>query len=158
MGFFSSNEKSAAATHPVNLDVTSQSGSGAEQDRYGAHFGASTDKLKEVGNKGLDKLKQAALAKGEGAEQDRYASHFSHPKVGVLDTQKVTKAVESFLSGGKSNHGLGYDGQQRVRLLAAKGTGSEQDRFGAHFGPGRDAVVNAAQSIKQGAKETLERR
>lgn len=126
MGFFSSNEKSAAATHPVNLDVTTQKGSGAEQDRYGQHFGASTEKLKEVGNAGLDKLKQAAMYKGEGAEQDRYASHFSHPEVGILDTQKVTKSVESFLSGGNSNHGLGYDGQQRVRLLAAKGNGAEQ--------------------------------
>lgn len=127
MGFFSSsNEKSTAATHPINPDVTGQYGSGAEQDRYGAHFGASTEKLKEAGNRGLDRLRQAALAKGEGAEQDRYASYFSHPEVGVLDTERVKRAVESFLSGEKSNHGLGYDGQQRVRLLAAKGTGAEQ--------------------------------
>ena len=161
MGLFSSStEKSTLARNPVNPDITTQSGSGAEQDRYGAHFSIPTDTLKQgvdklksaaltkgegaeqdrynehlgvgsrgydLGSKGYDKLKDAAKYKGDGAEQDRYNTHFS-PALHSLDAQKVGQAVQSILTKGKqaSYHGLGYDGQQRAKLLAGSGTGAEQ--------------------------------
>lgn len=154
MGLFSSStEKSSLAQNPVNPDITTQSGSGAEQDRYGSHFSVPTDalnrgvdKLKDaalargegaeqdrynahlgVGSQGYDKLKEAARAKGDGAEQDRYNAHFS-PASHSLDAQKVKDAAQSIVIKGDAagSHGLGYDGQQRAKLLAGSGTGAEQ--------------------------------
>lgn len=67
MGLFgSSTEKSPLATHPVNVDVTKQYGSGAEQDRFGQHF---SDVGSKVGEKIKDGLYDLASAKGSGAEQ-----------------------------------------------------------------------------------------
>lgn len=132
MGWFSSDEKSAAATHPVNLDVTTKHGSAAEQDRYGQHFGASTDAIRRGVDKGLDKLQQAALAKGEGAEQDRYSEHLSIGDRGynaMKDAAKAVQAAGSVAANGEKNakyFGLGYDGQQRAKLLAGGGMGAEQ--------------------------------
>jgi hypothetical protein len=136
MGFFSSStEKSAAAQYPVNPDITRQSGSGAEQDRYGSHFGASTARIEQGINKGVDKLKEAAMAKGEGAEQDRYNAHFS-PAAHSIDAQKVQQAAKSIMEKAKGNaktsssFGLGYDGQRRAKLLAGgNGSGAEQVCF-----------------------------
>ncbi|RYO31448.1 hypothetical protein AA0113_g10758 [Alternaria arborescens] len=190
MGWFSSDEKSAAATHPVNLDVTTKHGSAAEQDRYGQHFGASTDAIRRGVDKGLDKLQRAALAKGEGAEQDRYSEHLSigdrgynamkdaakykgdgaeqdrynahfSPALHSIDAAKAVQAAGSVAANGEKNakyFGLGYDGQQRAKLLAGGGMGAEQDRLGSHFHLTRDAVADAAQRLKDGAKDVLPRR
>lgn len=131
MGFFSSStEKDSAATHPINPDVTRQYGSGAEQDRYGSHFGGSAERIEQGLNKGMDKLKQAAMTKGEGAEQDRYNSHFS-PAAHDTDLFRVQQAVQSIKNQAQtgaatSTHGLGYDGQQRAKILAGGGVGAEQ--------------------------------
>ncbi|KAH7348167.1 hypothetical protein BKA66DRAFT_447368 [Pyrenochaeta sp. MPI-SDFR-AT-0127] len=186
MGLFSSStEKSTLARNPVNPDITSQSGSGAEQDRYGSHFSVPTDalnkgvdKLREaalakgegaeqdrynahlgVGSKGYDKLKEAARAKGDGAEQDRYNAHFS-PALHSLDAQRVKEAAQSIVTKGNaaSSHGLGYDGQQRAKLLAGSGTGAEQDRYGAHFSLDKDTLASAAQRVQDGAKDVLSKK
>jgi hypothetical protein len=169
MGWFSSNEKSAAATHPINPDVTTLRGSGAEQDRYGEHFsqighqagekiregihdlthargsGAEQDRYgqhlgigqsgynaaKAEAQSGYDKAKslaeRALHAKGDGAEQDRYGAHFS---TGGLDPVRAA-ALDIISSkgdvGAASRHGLGHDGWERAKILAAqKGTGAEQ--------------------------------
>lgn len=119
--------------YPNNPDITKQHGSGAEQDRYGQHFAQSTDKINEGINRGVDKVKglakDAAQYKGDGAEQDRYSTHFS-PALHSLDVQKVKAAAASIAARGNkaSYHGLGYDGQQRAKLLAGSGTGAEQVR------------------------------
>lgn len=164
MGWFSSStEKDPLARNPVNPDVTTQYGSGAEQDRYGQHFSVPADALNRgvdkikniahtpgsgaeqdryndkfsVGSKGYDKLKDAGYAakdaakyKGDGAEQDRYNTHFS-PALHSLDAQKVKEAARNIAVKGKEagSYGLGYDGQQRAKLLAGSGTGAEQVRW-----------------------------
>jgi len=187
MGWFSSTEKSAAATHPVNLDVTKEHGSAAEQDRYGQHFASSTDAIRRGIDKGVDKIqnaaktagsgaeqdrygehlsigdrgynamKAAAQYKGDGAEQDRYNSHFS-PALHSIDAFKAVKAAGSVAAKGEKNaswYGLGYDGQQRAKLMAGGGMGAEQDRLGQHFSLSKDAVANAAQRVQDGAKDVL---
>jgi len=158
MGWFSSDEKSSLATHPVNVDVTTKHGSAAEQDRFGEHFGASTDAIRRGVDKGLNKLQQAALAKGEGAEQDRYGDHMSigdrgynamksaakykgdgaeqdrynahfSPALHSIDAAKAIQAAGSVAANGEKNakyFGLGYDGQQRAKLMAGSGMGAEQ--------------------------------
>ncbi|KAF1939216.1 hypothetical protein EJ02DRAFT_457168 [Clathrospora elynae] len=185
MGWFSSStEKSTLATHPVNPDITTQYGSAAEQDRYGDHFGASTDAIKRGVDKGLSKLQQAAAMKGEGAEQDRYNEHLSigdrgyqamkdaaryqgdgaeqdrynahfSPSIHSLDARKAVQAAASIAAKGSqaSYHGLGYDGQQRAKMMAGSGMGAEQDRLGQHFTLSRDAVANAAKKVQEGAKK-----
>jgi hypothetical protein len=143
MGLFSSStEKSTPAQYPVNPDITRQSGSGAEQDRYGSHFGASTERIERGINKGVDKLKEAAMYQGQGAEQDRYNAHFS-PAAHSIDAQKVEKAAKSLMEKAKGNakssssFGLGYDGQQRAKLLAGgNGSGAEQVRQCQHISNG----------------------
>lgn len=133
MGLFSSStEKSAAAQYPVNPDITRQHGSGAEQDAYGSHFGGSSAKIEHGINQGIDKLKEAAQYQGQGAEQDRYNAHFS-PAAHGTDAHRVQQAAESLLNKAKgsaptsSSFGLGYDGQQRAKLLAGgNGSGAEQ--------------------------------
>ena len=156
MGWFSSDEKSTLATHPVNVDVTTKSGSAAEQDRYGQHF--SSDAIRRGVDRGLDKLQNAANAAGSGAEQDRYASHLSvgdrihraiqeaaryqgdgaeqdrynahfSPALHSADSVKALKAAGSVVANGEKNaswFGLGYDGQQRAKLMAGSGVGAEQ--------------------------------
>jgi len=184
MGWFSSTEKSAAATHPVNLDVTKEYGSAAEQDRYGDHFASSTDAIRRgidkgvnkiqkaanasgsgaeqdrysehlsIGDRGRNALKAAAQYKGDGAEQDRYNAHFS-PALHSLDAFKAVKAAGSVAANGEKNaswYGLGYDGQQRAKLMAGSGMGAEQDRLGQHFSLTKDAVANAAQRVQDGAQ------
>jgi hypothetical protein len=170
MGWFSSStEKPVSERYPVNPDITSQKGSGAEQDRYGQHFGASTDAIERGINRGVDKLKEAASAsgsgaeqdrysehlsigdrgynklkgaakdaanyKGDGAEQDRYYSHFS-PMLHNLDAQIVKRAAAGIAAKGEtqaSYHGLGYDGQQRAKMMAGSGVGAEQVRLNHKF-------------------------
>lgn len=132
MGLFtSSTEKSALSSNPVNPDITKQYGSGAEQDRYGSHFTVPSETI----DKGVNKLKEAASYKGDGAEQDRYNAHFS-PALHSLDAQKVPAAAASIAAKGNDadTHGLGYDGQQRAKLLAGSGTGAEQVRCVARWG------------------------
>ncbi|EOA88426.1 hypothetical protein ACJQWK_02119 [Exserohilum turcicum] len=188
MGWFSSDEKSAAATHPVNVDVTKQYGSAAEQDRYGQHF--SSDAIRRGVDEGLEKLRNAAMAAGSGAEQDRYASHLSigdrgyraimeaakyqgdgaeqdrynahfSPALHSVDSVKAVQAAGSVVANGEKNaswFGLGYDGQQRAKLMAGSGMGAEQDRFGSHFALTKDTVANAAQRVKDGAQDVLSKR
>ncbi|KAF2826490.1 hypothetical protein CC86DRAFT_293341 [Ophiobolus disseminans] len=165
MGLFSSStEKSTLAQYPVNPDITRQSGSGAEQDRYGSHFGASTAKIEQGINKGIDYVKEAAQYKGEGAEQDRYNARFS-PAAHGTDAHRVQQAAESLLNKAKgsakttSSFGLGYDGQQRAKLLAGgNGSGAEQDQYGGHFALDRDSVQNAAKRVQDGARHALDRK
>ncbi|KAL6707084.1 hypothetical protein ACN47E_004836 [Coniothyrium glycines] len=194
MGWFSSpTEKPVSERYPNNPDITTQRGSGAEQDRYGQHFGASTEAIERGINKGVDKVKDlastrgsgaeqdrygehlaigdrgynklkgaakdAARYKGDGAEQDRYAAHFS-PALHNLDAQVVRRAAARIAAQGEkaSYLGLGYDGQQRAKLLAGSGVGAEQERLGQHFGLTKEAVQAAAQRLKDGAKDVLERR
>lgn len=114
------NEASATSTNPSN--IASRFGSGAEQDRYGSHFG--------IGSDGMNRIKQAANYKGVGAEQDRYQSHFS------LDQEQVKAAAQSLLhakgTGAEqdrhaSHFGLGNDGWERAKELAkSQGVGAEQ--------------------------------
>ena len=188
MGWFSSDEKSALATHPVNLDVTKDHGSAAEQDRYGSHF--ASDAIRRGVDKGLDKLQNAAQAAGSGAEQDRYGQHLSigdrgyraikeaakyqgegaeqdrynmhfSPALHSFDAVKAVQAAGSVAANGEKNasyYGLGYDGRQRAKLMAGSGMGAEQDRLGSHFALSKDAVVNAAQRVQDGAKDVLSRR
>ncbi|KAH7089969.1 hypothetical protein FB567DRAFT_590759 [Paraphoma chrysanthemicola] len=159
MGLFSSStEKSTAAQYPVNPDITRQYGSGAEQDRYGSHFGASTAKIEQGINKGIDKVKEAAQYKGDGAEQDRYNSHFS-PAAHDTDAYRLQQAVESLKKKASgqaktsSSFGLGYDGRRRAELLAGgNGSGAEQDNLGGHFALHRGTVESAAQKVQDGAK------
>ncbi|KAF1364171.1 hypothetical protein EJ07DRAFT_100636 [Lizonia empirigonia] len=155
MGWFSSDEKSAAATHPINPDITTSRLSGAEQDRYGEHFsqigqqagekiregihdithargsGAEQDRFGQhlgVGQSGYNAAK-ALYAKGNGAEQERYGAHFG----GLFDPVRAS-ALSIISSGGDTSkadyHWLGHDGRERAKFLAAqKGTtGSEQVR------------------------------
>ncbi|KAH3915050.1 hypothetical protein HBI56_016170 [Parastagonospora nodorum] len=164
MGLFSSStEKSTAAQYPVNPDITRQYGSGAEQDRYGSHFGASTERIQHGIEKGVDKVKQAAQYRGEGAEQDRYNAHFS-PAAHGTDAHRVQQYAESLINKAKGSaatsgsFGLGYDGQQRAKLLAGgNGSGAEQDQFAGHFGLNRGTVENAAQRVQNGARNVLEK-
>jgi hypothetical protein len=139
MGLFSSStEKSAAAQYPVNPDITRQSGSGAEQDAYGSHFGASTERIQHGIEKGMDKVKEAAKTRGAGAEQDRYEAHFS-PAAHSIDARKVQKYAENLMKKAQgstvtsSSFGLGYDGQRRAKMLAGgNGSGAEQVRHIFH--------------------------
>ncbi|KAF2627014.1 hypothetical protein BU25DRAFT_411119 [Macroventuria anomochaeta] len=145
-------------------DITHARGSAAEQDRYGQHLAPGQsgynavkneaqygyNKAKAEAQSGYDQAKsyanRALHAKGDGAEQDRYGAHFG----GLFDPVRAA-ALSIVSSGGdtsKANyHWLGHDGRERAKFLAAqKGTtGSEQDRYGAHFTGFGQA---AAQSIK----------
>ena len=139
MGWFSSStEKPVTERFPNNIDVTSQRGSGAEQDRYGQHFSIPSekvergiDKAKEVGERGYEKVQQAGKRavkyQAAGAEQDRYAAHFS-PYLHNMDARTVKAVAASIAVKGDqaSFRGLGYDGQQRAKLMAGSGTGAEQ--------------------------------
>jgi hypothetical protein len=133
MGLFSSStEKSVMSQYPNNPDITRQSGSGAEQDRYGSHFAASTEKIEQGINYGVDKLKDAAKTKGSGAEQDRYENYFS-PSAHSLDSRKVQEAAKAIMNRARgatdttSTWGLGHDGQQRVKMMTGgHGSGAEQ--------------------------------
>ena len=118
MNPFSSTSNETKATMPTTTTnpLTSgfNQGSGAEQDRYDSHFG--------VGTEGLDRMKQAALAKGEG--------HFS------LDHDNVKQAAQSIVNAKGSgaeqdthaaHFGLGADGWARAQQLAqTQGVGAEQ--------------------------------
>ena len=185
MGLFSSStEKSTLAQNPINPDITTQYGSGAEQDRYGSHFklppntiDSGIDRLKAaamtrgegaeqdrydahlgIGEKGYNKLKQAAHYQGEGAEQDRYGSHFSKSFL-QRDAVEVMHASASVAAKGQhaNYHGLGYDGQQRARMLAGS-LKSEQETYESRFSLDRDTVMAGAQKIKDGARDMLEKR
>lgn len=115
MGLFSSDSNTTNEAHARHaLNKTSSMGSGAEQDRYGQHFGISEE--------GISRMKTSALEmKGSGAEQDRYAMHFG------LDGDKVKAAAQHLLhaksSGAEQDRyaahfGLGADGWARARHMA----------------------------------------
>lgn len=180
MGLFSSStEKSVMARNPVNPDITTQYGSAAEQDRYGSHFQvpkdaieSGIDRLKQaamtkgegaeqdrydahlgIGEKGFNKLKQAAHYKGEGAEQDRYGAHFGQSFL-QRDSLQVMNASVSVATGEANYHGLGYDGQQRAKMLAGSFK-SEQDTYGQRFGLDKDTIISGAQRVQDGARDVL---
>ncbi|KAF2464565.1 uncharacterized protein BDR25DRAFT_242083 [Lindgomyces ingoldianus] len=123
MNHFSNTTKETTSTNNPNMgQLNSKLGSGAEQDRYGSHFG--------VGHDGIEKMKHVAEFKGTGAEQERYESHFG------LDQDKVKAATHDLLhrngSGAEQDRyeghfGLGADGVERAKQLASmKGVGAEQ--------------------------------
>lgn len=122
------------------------------------------DKVKSYAGDAKDAAKgyakDASHYQAPGAEQDRYNAHFS-PALHSLDARLVGRAAASYAAKGPAQaswHGLGYDGQQRAKLLAGSGEGAEQDRLAQHFALNKDAVVAAAQRLKDGAKDVLERR
>ncbi|KAJ4989006.1 hypothetical protein SVAN01_05444 [Stagonosporopsis vannaccii] len=155
-------EKIREGIHEINAHAR---GSGAEQDRYAQHLSigqagynaAKNDaqygynKAKAEAQSGYEQAKSYANktlhASGSGAEQDRYGAHFG----GQLFDPVRAAALSIISSGGDTGkadyHWLGHDGRERAKFLAAqKGTtGSEQDRYGAHFTGFGQA---AAQSIK----------
>jgi hypothetical protein len=154
MGWFSSNEKSAAATHPVNPDVTTSRLSGAEQDRYGEHFS-------QIGQQAGEKIREGihdiTHARGSGAEQDRYGQHLGIGQSGYntakAEAQQGYNAAKSEAQSGynkaKAEAQSGYDKAKSAaeRALYAKGNGAEQDRYAAHFEGAFDPVRAAALSI-----------
>ena len=169
------------AQNPINPDITTQYGSAAEQDRYGSHFRmppdaieSGIDRLKQaammkgegaeqdrydahlgIGEKGFNKLKQAANYKGEGAEQDRYAGHFSQSFLQRDSMQVMNASVSVATKGDEANyHGLGYDGQQRAKMLAGSFK-SEQDTYGQRFGLDKDTIISGAQKVQDGARDML---
>ncbi|KAF2655751.1 hypothetical protein K491DRAFT_678671 [Lophiostoma macrostomum CBS 122681] len=157
MGWFSNaNEPTTnTASYPTTTNPSSTfAGSGAEQDRYGARFdglGAkAADKIKEATSDATRATKDATrdIKATAGAEQDRLESHFS------LDLGSVKAVAQQIFGNGPSHPALGYDGQQRAtRWALTKGTGSEQDRFGGHFGVDKSSIQNAAQSVTDRIKQ-----
>ena len=162
MGFFTDNTtKSAAETPPHNPDIIRHTRSGAEQDRYEAHFAPSAERIDQRIDAGVDKLKDAVTTSGSGAEQDRYNLHFS-PAEHDTDLFRVQQAAQSIKNrvqtgAATSMHGLGYDGQQRAEVLAGGGGGAEQDRLGEHFGLTKEGVESVADRVKDGARNVLPR-
>lgn len=117
-----------------------QSTSGAEQDRYGSHFG--------IGEAGAERLKHAAEYKGAGAEQERYEGHFG------VDPDKVKAATDNLLhhsgSGAEQDRYEGHFGvgPEKVKevvqeVLHHSGSGAEQDRYAGHFALGPEGVEKA---------------
>ena len=112
MGWFSSStEKPVTERFPNNIDVTSQHGSGAEQDRYGQHFSIPSekvergiDKVKEAGERGYDKVKDASE---RGYDKMKDAGERGYEKV-----QQAGKKAVNY-----------------------QGAGAEQDSYAAHFSP-----------------------
>jgi len=108
-------------------NLTSNMGSGAEQDRFESHFGGQNHKAN------LSHLKQAASHMGSGAEQDRYGSHFG------LEDETVKNATKHLLAkkglGAEQDRygayfGLGNDGWERAKKIAGTfGSGAEQVGF-----------------------------
>ena len=125
------------------------------------------DQARDAAERGYEKAKDAVdralRAKGNGAEQDRFGSHFDYTS---LDVKPVTRAALSIIGKGgnlqaASRHGLGHDGWERAKYLAAyKGHGSEQvmsysrfsaplrltriqDRYEARFGGFAQQAVKA---------------
>ena len=91
------------------------------------------NQAKATAEEGYERAKatidKALNAKGSGAEQDLYGSHFDYSS---LDLAPVTQATLSIVKkggdlGSASRHGLGHDGWERAKILAAyKGSGAEQ--------------------------------
>ncbi|KAF3050861.1 hypothetical protein E8E11_009865 [Didymella keratinophila] len=160
-------EKIREGIHDLNARAT---GSGAEQDRYGQHFApgqsgyqaakneaqygyqkakseaqSAYDQAKSYGNKALH-------ASGSGAEQDRYGNYFGGQLFDPVRAATLSIISHGGNTGKADYHWLGHDGRERAKFLAAqKGTtGSEQDRYGAHFTGFGQA---AAQSIKDAWNE-----
>lgn len=150
MGWFSSNEKSYAETHPVNPDVTTSRLSGAEQDRYGEHFS-------QIGQQAGDKIREGindlTHARGSGAEQDRFGQHLAPGQSGY---NAVKSEAQSAYNKAKSEAQSGYEKAKSAgeRALHAKGTGAEQDRYAAHFGGLFDPVRASALSIIKSGGDT----
>lgn len=152
MGWFSSDEKSAAKANPVNPDVTTSARSGAEQDRYGEHFS-------QIGHQAGEKIRESihdinAHARGSGAEQDRYGQHFS---VGQSGYSAAKNDAQYGYNKAKAEAQSGYDQAKSYanRALHASGSGAEQDRYGAHFGGQLfDPVRAAALSIVSAGGDT----
>jgi len=112
MGSFASKHDASTPTPPTT-EGGARHGVGAEQDRYGSHFGMGD----KAANRIKEGVKEFARQPGSGAEQDRYESHFG------LDHDPVQAAVQA--------------------LVKAKTSGAEQDRWGSHFGLGADGWARA---------------
>ncbi len=151
MGWFSSNEKSAAAVNPVNPDITQYRGSGAEQDRYGDHFSKVGEK---AGEKIREKVHDITHSRGSGAEQDRLGQHLGVGQSGYnaakQEAQYAKQETQYGFNKVKSEAESGYNKAKSAaeRALHASGSGAEQDRFGSHLSTGGlDPVRSAALDI-----------
>ena len=171
MGWFSSDtEKSVLATHPVNLDVTKQYGSGAEQDRLGQHMSGVGSK---VGEKIKDGLHDIATAKGSGAEQvngnlnwgytevlniiqDRYGAHF-----GLGEPEQVRAAARSGYEKTKETATSAYEKTKNAAYSEydhLKGTAKrEYDQAKDATERGYDHAKNAAERGYERAKDAVDR-
>ena len=67
-----------AQNNPTPTDVTSRQGSAAEQDRYGDHFGASTDAIRGGIERGVDKVKQYSGYLDDD-EEDKHLFYCEYP-------------------------------------------------------------------------------
>lgn len=130
--------------------VNTKVGSGAEQDRFGSHFG-------NAGSEAADRLKHATEYRGTGAEQDRYGAHFG--ELGQEAAERLKRLAAEKGTGAEQDRwdahlsGAGDEAAERMKKLAMKkGVGAEQDRYQSHFSPihfGMDAeaVQAAAQNM-----------
>ncbi|KAH7362272.1 hypothetical protein B0T11DRAFT_318016 [Plectosphaerella cucumerina] len=123
-------------------NVLKAGGSGAEQDRYAAHF---SEKLPSVS----DKLPSASdiadkLPKTSGAEQDRYGAHFSGKLPSASDIAdklpRTSGAEQDRYEGWFGGHSLSLE---KINRRLPRGSGAEQDRLGSHFGARPTNPVNA---------------
>lgn len=152
MGWFSSDEKSAAKANPINPDITTSARSGAEQDRYGEHFSQIGHQAGEKIREGIHEIN--AHARGSGAEQDRYAQHLS---IGQSGYDAAKNEAQYGYNKAKAEAQSGYDQAKSYanRTLHASGSGAEQDRYGSHFGGQLfDPVRAAALSIVSSGGDT----
>jgi hypothetical protein len=131
MGWFSSSNEPTgntnASSYPTTTNPSSHfAGSGAEQDRYGAH-------LSGIGEKAADKIKDATSGfrgTGTGAEQDRLGAH-----LGGMGAEAANKA--------------------KAAASNVTGTGAEQDRYASHFSLDMGSVSAVAQNILNAAENAI---
>ncbi|KAI3538798.1 hypothetical protein CSPX01_09334 [Colletotrichum filicis] len=147
-GWFGGNQGDQAA-EKLRQNLPRGSGadaSGAEQDRYAAHWEGVVD---QVTDKIKEKLPSASqinekLPKGTGAEQDQFGSWFGGDKLpSALDIKdKIPKT-----SGAEQDRFGGWFGSDKlpsgskVNEHLPHASGAEQDRFGAHFGGKADPAA-----------------
>ena len=149
MGWFSSSNEvtgpsSNASTYPTTANPSSTfTGSGAEQDRYGAHLGG-------IGEKAGTKIREVAsdLRGKAGAEQDRYGAHLGDigNKAEDIGNKAAYKAREAANKAGDIGNKAAYKTKEAASDL--KGTaGAEQDRYASHFSLDTFSVKGMAQNI-----------
>ncbi|KAH6686893.1 hypothetical protein F5X68DRAFT_208173 [Plectosphaerella plurivora] len=101
-------------------NVLKAGGSGAEQDRYAAHFSGKLPSASDIADKASDIADKASdfadrLPRTSGAEQDRYEGWFG-------------------------GHSLSLE---KINRRLPRASGAEQDRLGSHFGSRPTNPINA---------------